>query len=195
MAEIEAGEVAGQGPVFDETPVIRAGSVSPWRRSLLFRLAKLFGCVSLVSRVRAREKGRHRPDIVFILFGEASDVALARELYALVSLQIATLAARTDFTRKSRVVFCLGCVHGITLQMELAQAAERAATAASTTALAIVDNRLARASEALEREHPSMSKERKPRKVSGDAAAYQAGLETGRRMPLPAPRAPKLTTT
>lgn len=177
LAEAEV-EAAGQAPTESaaraELPLDEYGNqISAWRNQLAGTLKRMHGCAGWVDRHRNPSTGRidRQRDVIV---GRPSDVATVRYLYAWLTTEIERLAAAQG-RGKGRAwahAFKLGAVVGIREKLEEAAAVTRAA--ATSSALVVVDRRLAE-SRAL---RPSALRPAR-RPTMSDGSGYHSGKRAG----------------
>lgn len=150
LSEAELGDPGDPSPIESEDfERMRAGLVT-WRALLANEIARLHGCALL----ERRPAGQPRP-VTLLIYGEPGDVAAVRVLYSWARREVeavTTKSCRLGGLRGTdretwRNSFRLGCVTGICDGM--IEAARRVRADASSTALAVVDQRLARADQAV----------------------------------------------
>lgn len=179
--QIEEAEIEAAKPIEEQIreaslnmdPVYRTKKVTMWRYSLLLAVAGVFGCKPLLIK-RGRES-------CFYLAGIEDDIAGARVLYHWLSLKIESLA---DIVCKGRGMsisqsYCIGFVEGI--QFSMNEAEREAKKTASSSALAIVTNKIVLASAAITKAVGKTEKVAQKSKVRLDDAAFGAGFERGKK--------------
>lgn len=183
-AEVEAFCDGAHNPdaaKHDREAVLAGGSLPGWKRTIVHVCSEHFGCVVLISRRAARGRPGHF-ERYMTLVGRPSDVALVRELVALLTVQVATLCNATckGRGRTWRSSWSLGCAQGLGDQLELGR--REAQQGASTTALARVEARKEEAERLLP---PDIRREK--RTSYYQPRAYDVGRAVGRAMPIALP--------
>lgn len=144
-----------------------------WRSYLLSDLAKLHGC----ALVYLRPEGKRGYEAV--AYGDATDLEVLKELYEWHTAEIERLAATIAKSPRAYKSFCVGASEGI--REAMAEAEKAARRTATSSALAIVDARLAAAQKALRQKYKRVDRaDLGAPKV--DAKAFEAGLAEGRRL-------------
>jgi hypothetical protein len=140
-----------------------------WRSYLLSNLCELHGCAhAYTSQTKA------------VFFGRPSDVAVVQELFGWLAEEIDTLAKRQGAGRGAKWLetYRLGCVSGIGDAMLQAQSEAR--RLAPSTALSLLDDRLASAKDAMN----GATRRGKPMRnrktdVDEEGDAFSKGIEDG----------------
>lgn len=141
-AELEArtGQSAGDAGDDREPLITWKGSAPAWHRALCAALAEHYGCVTYRERWG---KGKARITSMYA-FGRPDDVVTLRYMLAWLGVELARLGQ--EHPRRTRPTFLHGAVHGVLIAMR--QAREQARQTASSAALAIFDERFAKAEKA-----------------------------------------------
>lgn len=178
-AELEAKRGATDGPSDDDEPLVTWHGPAPvWMRVLGAVLAEHYGCV-IYRDVAGR--GRARTTRLFV-FGRASDRAVLRFTYAWLEVELARLGAARP--RRERGTYLHGAVHGVIVAMRRARDKER--RRATSSALVLLEGRLAKSERAFAEAHPDASdapKVRKPKREDLYAAGYIDGQVLGEKRP------------
>lgn len=172
-AQLEVdGQTAAERP--EQETLTSWTRIVTWERVLAKGLANHYDCTTLVQPdyVNARSETKYQ------VIGRPSDLASVRYMFAWLVVEIERLAQQNR--GQGRVwlrSFRHGAVEGVLSAMrESKQAARETAT---STALVLVDQRLALAEAERERLHPDMTKTRGVR-FSHDPYAFRQGQSAGR---------------
>jgi hypothetical protein len=146
-----------------------------WIVNLTFRLARAYQCDGVMthkfdSATRTTMHG-------VLLTGRPSDVAIVRAQLAYLVVEIRRLCELDGLKGKAaRTSFCMGAVDGLYLAIRETQ--REARREATSTALAVIDDRLVKASEVLKRNHPRI-RTVSTRAAISNANAYNSGRRAG----------------
>jgi hypothetical protein len=176
-AEIEAttGEAAEEAMRIEDA-LGSAVSIPVWQQTLAVTLATHHGCAILFQR---KPGGTD-----MIIFGRPGDAALLRETYTYLLLDLLRISAKeargkgTSWKRS----WLVGAVHGMAEKLAEARRVERATTAASVTALTLLDDRASEAREAALAGPGARERRLRRSRVHGDA--FGDGKEHGRNVSL-----------
>jgi len=178
MSEIEADTGSAEKPVVDEDPLIAGGKVATWQKRLVVYLCDAHGCVAWSYRRIMQDNTVER---CVGVVGRPCDVAVVRELYAYLSLELTRIAGKRKLSRDERNSWYLGAVHGILNSLEAAR--KDARKGATSTAIVLVDTRQKEAEQVMQAKVPDIKNE-KARKVRADYSAYVRGMQDGRGLSL-----------
>jgi Protein of unknown function (DUF2786) len=165
MLEVEPEPIA-PGAVGDPVDVM-GKRFYHWRSYLLSNLCDLHGCAhAYTSQTKA------------VFFGRPPDVAIVQELFAWLASEIDTLARRQEGKSKKWLEeYRLGCVRGIGDAMLEAQSEAR--RLAPSTALAMLDDRLASAKDACYTATRRGKRIRNRKEDEDEGEAFTRGAEDG----------------
>jgi hypothetical protein len=152
----EAALEVEEGPCGGDLIENRGESEGPrlvyWKSYLLGAIGKMHGCTHCYEHVKG--KAGKGPRYTPLLYGRPEDIAIVRDLYSWLVKEIQRL---TDVVGKGRGLewrdsYRMGCQYGIAHAMQAAQ--REARRQAPSTALAVIDARLAVAQKALRDRYP-----------------------------------------
>jgi hypothetical protein len=157
----------------DKCPVFRCGRPPAWKVDLLLVLAEMNGCCEYhVTSGKSR---------AYMLAGKPEDIANVRFLWAQTVVVLTRLAAARFPSGRGRGPWLLGAVQGIEYQLRAARKAMRAKV--ETKALAVMDQRLGKAQEAIDMLAGAPARLEPPPRVC-DVRRYQEGLDVGKHLNL-----------
>jgi len=151
MADVEGDGAAGDKPTLDQHPLVEAGKIENWNKTLTVYLAEANSCCVVGGRYM-----RHGHFIQYsMLVGRPSDIAIVRELYTYLILELTRrykADQRTDYLHRGS--WWDGAVRAVGVALQAGKKAARAT--ASTTAIVLVDKRALEAAEELKRACPKI---------------------------------------
>jgi len=181
-AEIQASsKVDLPAAIKADNPLYETARVTSWKNNLASYLTAHYGC-KMINDFTYTAESRNRISRYYII-GNKGDTEIVRFMFTWLSNEIERLCKK-HCKGKGRVVcasYCEGAVDGINVQLALSkeEIKREAINTGTSSALAILDNRLELASMAMYKIYPNLRTERKSSHRQIDINAFNKGKADG----------------
>lgn len=168
-------ESSGDKPIIEKDPIIEAGKIENWKKCLVTGLAKTNACDVLAGNYK--NKGFFVQ--YAILVGRPSDIAIVRELYTYLILELTRLYKadqRTDYLHRGS--WWDGAVVAVRLALEAGK--KDARRGATSTSIVLVDRRVRDVEDLLKKAIPKL-KTRRVKASPVEALSFHKGAAAGKR--------------
>lgn len=172
--ELES-ESSGDKPIIEKEPIIEAGKIEKWQKYLVASLATTNGCDALAGRYMTRGYFVQYA----ILVGRPSDIAIVRELYTYLILELTRLYKadqRADYLHRGS--WWDGAVFAVHAALESGK--REARQGARSTAIVLVDKRAQDVADLLKKALPKL-RTRTVKASPVEALSFHKGSAAGRK--------------
>jgi hypothetical protein len=182
-AEIEAANKAiGYHAEHDSNVLYESARIIAWKSELAITLANNYGCHIVISK-KLTDRSVKRATSCYHLVGSKGDAEIVRYMFAWLSTEIERLCKATcvGLGHVACQSYCEGATVGIRTQLDKSKVEIKKAAieAGSTSALAVLDNRLEVAKLAMQKLFPKLKYTQKYSKCQIDINAFNYGKIDG----------------